>query len=197
MRKVSKAVPRGSLRRGEVVRRLGGVFAFLGAILLLAACAAPTRTGPSFASLAGSSGGLKAGQGRIVVLRDKDFGDIFDIGWQVRLDGAPMGDLKTGTFVYRDSRPGSHQLTFERAGDLYRASHRTVSVAAGRTYYFRLEMNDKGTTVMASGVAAGLAGMLIATAATSAQDDRGLFDFTPLEGGAAQQAVAGLRLATD
>jgi hypothetical protein len=192
---VLRAARRGSLRRGEVVRRLGGVFA-LGAILLLVACAGPTRTGPSFASLAKSTAGPKAGQGRIVVLRDKDFADIFDIGWQVRLDGEPMGDLKNGTFVYRDRGPGSHQLTFERAGDLYRASHRTVSVAGGHTYYFRLELNDKGRTVMASGVAAGLAGMLIASAATSAQDDRGLFDFTPLEGAAAQQALAELRLAT-
>jgi hypothetical protein len=169
--------------------------ALLAAVSLLSACASPDRTGATFTALQSRVGQPKPGQGRIVVLRTKAFSGIIDVGWEVRLDNEPMGDLKTGTFVYRDRPAGTHELTFARAGDLYRASRRTVTVVPGRTYYFRLEMNDKGNAVQASATVAGLAGLLIVSAATSAQDDRGLFDFVPVEGRFAQEAMAEVRLA--
>src|SRR5260370_40426254 len=75
------------------------------------------------------------------------------------VDGAPMGDLKTGTFVYRDRPAGSHKLTFERPGDLFRESHQEFAAAAGRTYFSRLEMNAKGRLVMAARSQAGPAGV--------------------------------------
>lgn len=175
--------------------RITAVVAALAATVALASCAGPTRTGASFETLSKSVGAPKPGHGRIIVLRDKAFPGIFDVGWQVRLDGEPMGDLKTGTFVYRDRAGGPHQLTFERAGDFSRASHRSFSVAAGRTYYFRLEMNEKGKMVESTAVVAGLAGMFLASAASAAKDDRGFFDFTPLDEPFAREAMAELRLA--
>jgi hypothetical protein len=161
----------------------------------LAACAGPTRTGATLDALTKNIGAPKAGSARVIVLRDKEFPGIFDVGWQVRLDGVPMGDMKTGTFVYRDIATGPHQLSFERVGDLSRASTRNLTVVSGRTYFYRLQMNEKGAIVSAMGTNAGLAGLFVSSAVSAAVDERGLFDFTPLDEGAARQEIADLHLA--
>jgi hypothetical protein len=163
------------------------------AIAMLAGCAGPTRTGATLEAVAKTVGAPKAGQARVVIIRPKEL-ELFDIGWEARLDGAPLGNLKTGTFVYRDCSAGNHQLTFARPGDLFRASHREFAVVSARTYYFRLEMNDKGRMV-AAGSGAGLTGLLITSVAAAAQDDRGFFDFVPLDETAARTALADLHLA--
>jgi hypothetical protein len=165
------------------------------ALTLAAGCAGPTRTGPTFDALAQTIKAPKGKNARIVVLRDKAFPGIFDVGWQARLDGAPMEDLKTGTFVYRDVPAGAHKLTFERGGDLSRESHQEFVAASGHTHFFRLELNGKGALVMAASSQAGLAGLFISSAMSAAADERGLFDFTPLDGSAAGEALADLRLA--
>ncbi len=138
---------------------------------------------------------LKPGVARVYVLRDKAYPGIFDTGWQAYLDEAPMGDLKTGTFVYIDRPPGPHRLYFARPGDLYRASQQEISVLGGRTYYFRLHMNEKGQWINNSSQVAGLTGALLSSAISAAADERGLFDFTPLDEAAAKAAMAELHLA--
>jgi hypothetical protein len=105
-----------------------------------------------------------------------------------------MGDLKTGTFAYRDVPSGSHKLTFSRAGDFARESHSTFTVAPGHTYFFRLEMNEKGRWLEASS-GAGLAGLFISSAVSHGVDERGLFDFKPLDEGSARAMIAELKLA--
>ena len=65
----------------------------------------------------------------------------------------------------------------------------------GRTYYFRLDMNEKGRWISSSGAVAGLTGMLVSSAISAGADERGLFDFTPLDEAAAQAAMYELRLA--
>jgi Protein of unknown function (DUF2846) len=156
----------------------------------VAGCA-PMRTGATLDAIAP----LKPGLARVFVLRDRAFGDIFDTGWQAYLDETPMGNLKTGMFVYLDRPPGPHRLYFARPGDLFRASQQEISVLPGRTYYFRLDMNEKAKWISSSGAVAGLTGMLVSSAISAAADDRGLFDFTPLDEAAAQTAMAELRLA--
>jgi hypothetical protein len=42
---------------------------------------------------------------------------------------------------------------------------------------------------------AGLAGLLVSSAMSAAADERGLFDFTPLDDAVAREALADLRLA--
>lgn len=165
------------------------------AVALVAGCAGPTRTGASFDAVTKTLRAPKAGYARIIVLRDKAFPGLFDTGWMVHLDGAPMGDLKTGTFVYRDRPAGPHQLSFARPGDLSRASHQEFAAAPARTYFFRLELNEKGRLVAAGSQSAGLTGLLISSAISSATDERGLFDFIPLDEVAAREAMADLRLA--
>ena len=70
-----------------------------------------------------------------------------------------------------------------------------ISVLPGRTYYFRLDMNEKGRWISSSGAVAGLTGMLVSSAISAGADERGLFDFTPLDEAAAQAAMYELRLA--
>jgi hypothetical protein len=171
-----------------------GMLAAAFAVMLCAGCA-QTRTGATVDDLTQQIGSPRAGQARIVVIRDKEYGGMFDAGWQVQLDGAAMGDLKTGTFVYRDSPSGTHRLSFARPGDLARASTHDFTAAPGRTYVFRLELNDKGRMVYASSVGAGLAGMMLSSALSDAADQRGFFDFMLLEGEAARTALADIRLA--
>jgi hypothetical protein len=165
------------------------------AVAMVAGCAGPARNGLTLEALTKSVGEPKPGHARVIVLRDKAFPGIFDTGWQAQLDGAPMGDLKTGTFVYRDTAAGPHLLSFERGGDLSRASRQSVTVAPRRTYVYRLEMNEKGRIVSAMSSQAGLAGLFISSAVSAGVDERGLFDFTPLDDATAQQAMADLRLA--
>jgi uncharacterized protein DUF2846 len=134
----------------------------------IAGCA-PMRTGAKLDAMPP----LKPGLARIFVLRDRAYGGIFDTGWQAYLDEAPMGDLKTGTFVYLDRPPGSHRLYFARPGDLFRASQQEISVLPGRTYYFRLDMNEKGRWISSSGAVAGLTGVLVSSAISAGADERG------------------------
>jgi hypothetical protein len=164
------------------------------AAILVAGCA--TRTGATLEQLNKKIGGPGPTRARIVVIRPNDI-TVIDAGWKVYLDGAVMGDLKTGTFVYRDRRAGQHKLVFSRPGDFSRASTREFIAAPGRIYIFRLELNEKGQMVTQSAVAAGLAGMLISSAISDAADKRGFFDFKLLEGAEAQQALADIHLAPE
>lgn len=159
--------------------------------LVVAGCG-PERTGATLGDLNKKIGG-PGSRSRVVVIRDKDL-TIIDTGWKVYLDGAVMGDLKTGTFVYRDTRPGPHKLMFSRPGDFSRASVQDFVAASGRTYVYRLHMNKKGQLVLQSGAAAGLAGLLISSAIADAADKRGFFDFTLLEGDEATKALEDIHL---
>jgi hypothetical protein len=102
--------------------------------------------------------------------------------------GAPLD-------VYRDIPAGPHKLYFSRPMEMFRGSHQEFAATAGRTYYFRLEYNDKGKWISASTIVAGAAGALVSSAVSAAADDRGLFDFTALDETAARAAMAELRLA--
>jgi hypothetical protein len=56
-------------------------------------------------------------------------------------------------------------------------------------------MNEKGQWINTSGQVAGLTGALLSSAISAAADERGLFDFTPLDETAAREAMYELRLA--
>jgi Protein of unknown function (DUF2846) len=139
--------------------------------------------------------GAESRYARVFVLRDKAFAGIIDPGWRIQLDGQTMGDLKTGTFVYLDRPAGRHQLSFFRGADLAHVSRLDFDVAGGRSYYFRIELNEKGKMVEVGSSMAGVLPLLITSAAAAAVDDRGLFDFIPLDNATAVQAMAELRLA--
>ena len=93
------------------------------------------RSGLDFASMSQQIGPPKAGQARVVLFREPAFGGIFDQGWNVKLDGTPMGELKTGTYVYADRPARRHQLSYE-VGLFPGLSQRDFTVVPGRTYFF-------------------------------------------------------------
>jgi hypothetical protein len=167
----------------------------LAAAAIVAGCAGPARTGATLDTVNKTVGAPKAGHARIVVMRPKAFGGIFDAGWEVRLDGSPMGDLKTGTFVYRDRPAGRHELSFLRPGDIARASRQEIVAVPGRTQFYRVEMNEKGRMIVGAQAGVGLAGWFLASAISDASDERGLFDFVPVDDAIGREEIAELRLA--
>lgn len=187
----AEACVAASARRPVTARRFLALAAGLGATLLVAACGT-ARTGATFNDLNKKAGG-PGSKSRVVILRDKDL-LMLDGAWQVYLDGTAMGDLKTGTFVYRDIAPGSHTLMFSVPGEFARASTQNISLGAGRTYVYRIDLNSKGRAVMASTMAAGLAGMLVSSAIAHSADERGFYKFVPLEGDARTTALADIHL---
>ena len=150
------------------------------AAALLAGCSVTARDGASFSALAKSMGPPKAGQARIIVFRDPAFAGIADPAWPVTIDGEAMGKVRTGEFIYRDRPGGRHKLVLQW-DPFPRPSFLEFDATPGRTYVFRIIVNDRGKTLQATGAAAGLAGMLITAAVMAATDERGSYDFAPAD----------------
>jgi hypothetical protein len=151
------------------------------------------REGVDFASLSRTNGALKGGQGRIVVLREAGYGGLFDFGYAITLDGEPMGELKTGTFLYKDRPAGPHQLSVDESG-FPGITRKDISVAPGRTYFFFVQPSERSKALQAGQVAGGLVGLVVTAAVTSQVDNPGPVDFVALDDAAGRQAIADSRL---
>lgn len=152
------------------------------------------RSGADYTALSQRVGAPKPGQARIVVLREKGYGGIVDQGWDVKLDGVPMRDLKTGTFVYADRPQGRHQLSANM--ELFSGVTQVdVQAESGRTYFFLARPSDKAKTLNAMSAAGGIAGLLVGAAATSNNSNQGPLDFFPLDDAGARDMMSDLRLA--
>lgn len=136
----------------------------------------------------------RAGQARIVVLREKAYAGIADSGWDVRLDGGPMSDLKTGTYVYADRAAGQHQLS-ATASLFPGVSQQDISTQSGRTYFFLARPSERAKVLGGMSAAGGVAGLLVGAAVTSGNSNPGPLDFFPLDEVAARTTIAELRLA--
>jgi hypothetical protein len=154
---------------------------------------ATARDGATLASVAQTMGPPKAGQARIVVFRPPGYSGLFDSAWVIWLDDRPLGKIKPGTFAYVDRPVGRHQLSFI-SSNFPLPSRFDFDAGSGRTYVFRIELNDKGRMI-AAGSAAGAAGLLITAAIGQASDDRGTYDFVPVDEATGSQVLAELRLA--
>ena len=168
-----------------------GVVLSITAISLLG-CASQ-RAGFDYARMMQKVGPPRAGQARIVVLQEKASG-LTATAWDVKLDGSPVGRLTTGTYVYADRPAGRHQLW--AAETLFPGeSKRDITTKSGRTYFFLARTSDRHNAVMGMTIAGGLAGAIVASAATSGSDSPGPIDFLPLDEAAARTTIAGLQLA--
>jgi hypothetical protein len=163
------------------------------AAVLLSGCVTE-RSGADYASMLQKVGPPPAGKARIVVLREKGYAGIADQGWDVRLDGGPMTDLKTGTYVYADRPAGRHELS-ATASMFPGVSQYDFAAVSGRTYFFLTRPSARAKTLNGMSVAGGVAGLLIASAITSNDSNPGPLDFLPLDDGAARSMIAELRLA--
>ncbi len=161
--------------------------------VLLSGCVTE-RTGADYPSLSQKVGTPRPGQARIVVFREKGYGGIVDQGWEVKLDGSPMRQLKTGTFVYSDRPAGHHQLTANM--ELFSGTTQVdVAAESGRTYFFLARPSDKAKTLNAMSAAGGLAGLVVGAAVTSSNSNQGPLDFFPMDDAAARDMMNDLRLA--
>src|SRR6266851_6409696 len=90
------------------------------------------NTSSNFQAVVQNAGAPKGGMSRVVLYptREADSSPI-------QLDGILMGELKPGTFMYRDVSAGPHELVAESAA-FPALSRRSFVTVAGRTYYFRV-----------------------------------------------------------
>jgi hypothetical protein len=154
---------------------------------------ADTKEGLDYAAVSQIKGGPKNGQGRIVVLRETQVVGSMDGGYPVKLDGQPMGGLRTGTFLVRDIPAGRHELTvslWDFPGD----TKQEVSIAPGRTYFYAANISERAKAMLV-GSTVGIAGIVVTAAATSGNSNPGPVDFVLLDETAGRQMISALRLA--
>lgn len=168
-------------------------------LAVLVACAAfgcaATSTGTGSTTVAASKnvGPPKPGQSRVVLIRTGGAGDQ----WRVQLDGKLMDGLRVGTFAVRDRPPGHHQLMYATAAQLARPSLQDFDTVAGRTYYYRIDLNERGWLVESGNMQAGVLPMLVTSAIAAAASDKGLYDFIALDERAARAQLAALQPAEE
>ena len=162
-------------------------------VVMISGCA-PARSGAEFAALSQIIGPPKTGQARIVVFREQAYGGLFDVGWDVKLDGQTMRDLKTGTYVYADRPAGRHQLSSSMAM-FPDVTQRDFTVAPGKTYYFLARLSERARALNSASAVGGLSGFVVASVVTSEDSNPGPLDFIPLEATAAREAISAIRLA--
>ena len=160
---------------------------------LLSGCET-ARSGLDYSAMMQKAGPPRAGQARIFVLREKGYAGIADSGWDIKLDGGPMSDLKTGTYVYADRPAGQHQLS-ATASLFPGVSQHDISAQSGHTYFFLVRPSERAKVLAGMSAAGGVAGLLVGAAVTSSNSNPGPLDFFPLEEAAARQTIAELRLA--
>src|SRR5260370_991205 len=159
----------GRMGRGGVMFRRGVALLIVAA--LLSGCETE-RNGLDYSAMMQKIGPPRAGQSRIVVLREKGYAGITDPGWDVRLDGGPMAELKTGTYVYVDRVSGQHQLS-ATAALFPGVSQRDISTQSGRTYFFLARPSDRAKVLGGMSAAGGVAGLLVGAAAAVADSHAG------------------------
>lgn len=164
----------------------------LAAAALLCGCETTQRNGLDYAAMTQKVGPPKAGHGRIVMLREKDFGNIVDRAFEFQLDGTPVQGLRTGTYVYVDRPAGQHQFVAEEAA--LGVTRVDFAAQSGQTVFFVTRMSERKSAVIAN-ASTGLLGWGLTLAMTSGYKNQGPLDFLPLDEQAARTTIAELRLA--
>jgi len=135
------------------------------------------------------------GQSRIVLLSEKTKGLGLDAAaCNVKVDASAAGLLKPGTYIYVDRPAGWHEILATQAlfpGD----TKRDITTTSGRTYFFLARTSDRANAVTGMAMVGGLAGALVASAATSGDKNPGPVDFFPLDEATARTTIAELQLA--
>ena len=162
------------------------------AATLLSGCVTE-RSGFDYAAMMQKVGPPRAGLARIVVLQEK----ITEVGatvCDIKLDGETVGRLRPGTYLYADRPAGRHQL--QATETLFPGeSKRDITTESGRTYFFLARTSDRHKAVTGLTILGGLAGAVVASAATAASENPGPVDLLPLNETAARTTIAELQLA--
>jgi hypothetical protein len=116
--------------------------------LLLCSCQTTERGGLDYAAMTQKVGPPKAGQARIVMLREKTF-SIVDADSRFELDGVPIQGLKTG-YVYADRPAGQHRFAASEGG-FPGTTEIDIAVQSGRTYFYVVRMSERKAAIAANG----------------------------------------------
>jgi hypothetical protein len=160
--------------------------------VFLSGCASE-RAGFEYAGVMQKVGPPRPGQSRIVVLQEKGNG-LTGTACDVKLDGGPVGTLKTGTYLYADRPAGRHQLSATETMFPGESKH-DITTGAGRTYFFLARTSERHKTITGATIMGGLAGMAAASVITSGNESSGPIDFVPLDEANARTVLAELQLA--
>ncbi|MEP6840103.1 MAG: DUF2846 domain-containing protein [Bradyrhizobium sp.] len=162
------------------------------AAALLSGCVSD-RVGVDYAAVVQKVGPPKPGQSRIVVLQEKRKGLSMALcACDVKLDGSPIGKVIVGTYAYADRPAGRHQLI---ASEILFPGETTrdFSTESGRTYFFLIRSSDRHDSVTGVSMVAGLAGGLLASAATAGSGNPGPAEFLALDETTAKTTLAELQ----
>lgn len=158
----------------------------------LGGCAGGGQSGPALESLT-SMAAPRGGTARIVVMRPENgFMGAGDRSFGIKLDEQPMGDLMTGSFVYRDTPAGHHQVAAD-LWDIPGVTRYDVNAVAGRTYYVLAKLNENVNAMYGAQIFGGLAGKFIVAGASGMGGDKGAIDLTPMSEGDAKRVIASLK----
>ena len=160
---------------------------------LLTGCVSD-KAGLDYATTAQRLGPPKPGQSRIVVMSEKVAALSLDAAvCDVKIDDGSPSRLKPGTYVYVDRPAGRHQLVATQTffpGD----TKREIATESGRTYFFLARNSERSRALTGMSIMGGLAGALVASAATVGSDNPGPVDLHPLDEASARTTLAGLQL---
>ena len=172
--------------------RAGAVL--LMAAILLSGCVSD-GVGTDYASIAQKLGPPRGGQSRIVVLQEKRKGlSLALCACDMMLDGNSIGKVTVGTYVYADRPAGQHHLVASETlfpGE----TKRDFTTISGRTYYFLIRSSARHDAVTGFGVVGGLAGAVVASVATSGNENPGPAELLLLDEPTAKITLAELQLA--
>jgi hypothetical protein len=172
-----------------------GVALLLGASLLLSGCVTD-GAGTDFGTVSQKLGPPKPGQSRIVVLQEKRNGISLSLcRCDLRLDGSPIGQVTTGTYVYADRPAGRHQLVATELFHMGGETKRDFSTESGRTYFYLIKSSASHDAVTGMAMLGGVAGAVVGSVAAAGSDNPGPADFISLDEQTARTTLAELQLA--
>ena len=178
----------------DIARRLLGNVALLWCLALaalLTGCAAG-QSGPALESL-NTMAPPRGGTARVVVmLSENGFMGAGDRSFGIKLDEEPMGDLMTGSFVYRDMPAGRHQIAAD-LWDIPGVTRYDVNAVAGRTYYVLAKLNENVNAIYGAQIVGGLAGKFIVAGASGMGGGHGAIDLTAMSEADAKRLIASLK----
>jgi hypothetical protein len=159
---------------------------------LLAGCVID-GVGTDYAAISQKVRPPKSGQSRIVVLQEKRKGLSMALcACDVKLDGSPIGKVTVGTYAFADRPAGRHQLIASETLFPGEAT-RDFGTESGRTYFFLIRSSERHDSVTGVTMIGGLAGALVASAATTGSGNPGPADFFVLDETAAKTILAELQ----
>jgi Protein of unknown function (DUF2846) len=154
-----------------------------------------TQSGTDYATVAQKVGPPKPGHSRVLVLQEQRKGlSMAFCQCDMKVDGAPMGKVAPGTYVYADVPAGRHELTANEV--LFPGETRREFVTqAGRTYYFVMKTSERHDAVTGGALIGGIVGAVAVSAVSSGSQNTGPVDLFALDESAAKATLAELQLA--